>query len=190
MKGETVNRAIFSRYPQLKRVFGDISLVLLGFLLAMGWDMYRSHNELRDRKMSVLSLVQEDLLANESICTQNLARLQVEEPGLKEEPPRYLQAPLATLRTDFWNVFAFSMPRSIQANMKMTKALRELSWEIGRLNELIDSRERFRISTLPHIDDETRCNWLATYNRYICNGTVTSLNIIKRIQAQMNEESE
>ena len=106
-------RDIFSRYPQLTRVLLDVVLVLLGFLLAMGWDMYRSHNELRDRKMSVLSLVQEDLLANEAICTQNLGLLQVEEPLLKEEPPRYLQGPLSTLRTDFWNVFAFSMPRSI-----------------------------------------------------------------------------
>jgi len=190
MKGETVSRAIFSRYPQLKRVFGDVLLVLLGFLLAMGWDMYRSHNELRERKMSVLSLVQEDLLANETICTQNLYLLQVEEQGLKEEEPRYLQGPLGKLRTDFWNVFAFSTPRSMQVNMKMTKDLRELSFEIGWLNELIDSRERFRTSALPHVDNGTGGNWLATYDRYIRDRTKTSLSIIKRIQAQMNEESE
>ena len=158
--------------------------------LTIGWDKYKSANELRDRKMSVLSLVQEDLLANETICTQNLKLLQVEEQGIKEEPPRYLQGPLATLRTDFWNVFAFSMPRSIRANLRMTQTLRGLSFEIGRLNELIDSRERFRISALPHVDDKTRCNWLATYDRHIRDRTVTCLNMIERIQAQMNEESE
>jgi len=186
-----VSSTIFSRYSQL--ICGLVCVlfgVLLTIGLTIGWDKYKSANELRDRKMSVLSLVQEDLLANETICTQNLKLLQAEELSLKEEPPRYLQGPLATLRTDFWNVFAFSMPRSIQANMKMTKALRELSFEIGRLNELIDSRERFRISALPHVDDRSRCSWLATYDRCIRDRTETSLHIIKRIQAQVNEESE
>lgn len=188
-----MSRVIFCRYPQLKRVFVEALLVLFGvlcgFLLAIGWDMYRSHNELRDRKMSVLSLVQEDLLANEAICTRNLELLQAEEQSLKKEPPGYVQIPLTTLRTDFWNVFAFSMPRSIQANMKMTKALRELSWEIGQLNELIDSREQFRISAIPLLDLESRKNGLAIYNRHISSRTEASLNIIKRIQAQVNEES-
>jgi hypothetical protein len=150
-----------------------VAATLLGALLAVLWDVYKSSaDEVRNQGIAMDSVVDE-LLYNRGTAQHNIRLLTSELYHLKSQ--RTTITPLAPLRVGAFETLRVATPR-LFLDRKRHWQLRDLSHSTFYLNEGIRSRDAYRIGThdqgpgylhrLEAIDDEL-CRGLMGLERMI-----------------------
>jgi hypothetical protein len=124
--------------------FGFLSGVfatIIGFVLTMIWDLWKDRRQKADRRRIVENAVGADLIVNVERIRRNLTAVREELSVLDQKMS--IVAPLALLRTGFWDVAKLYPPGDTMSPDDMTK-LHELMNLTEQVNEGIRSRETFR----------------------------------------------
>ncbi len=120
---------------------GGVVATILGFVLTMIWDVYKSRKDLREREASVLRIINEDLADNMGLIRRNLIMLQKELEAL--EKGTYIIPPPVLLRDGFWDIAKINLPQALLEGSRLL-SLRTAASRVDISNEQIRSRESYR----------------------------------------------
>lgn len=117
-----------------------------GFALAMAWDLLKSRREEGRREKALLVAAREEIAA---ICgtVQNNQNLVVSELSLLDQG-KHLINPLDPVEGGFWDIVKLNPPPALVRKLGTLAKIREVSRLTAQVNEMIRSREAFRISNL------------------------------------------
>jgi hypothetical protein len=123
-------------------------LTLFGFLLAMAWDLVKVQRERNQRDESILRAARDEVDAVQATVTNNRNLIQTELGYLGEQPPTHLVNPLDPLEGGFWDVVKLNPPRALVREPDTLARVRDVARRTDQINEMIRSREAFRVSNL------------------------------------------
>jgi hypothetical protein len=123
----------------------DAGLVLLGFVLALLWDLLKSERERRQRDASTMIALREEVVASIATVEANGRLLDV-ELGLMETGAGRLLTPLDPIPRGVWELVRVSVPRDITRHRETLPLIRLAARLVDQINERIRSREAFRVS--------------------------------------------
>jgi hypothetical protein len=116
---------------------------IIGFVLTTVWDQWKYKRDVKQREEALSTAVKEELKANLKILQGNQSRLQASLEGIEAE--KELVAPVSFLKNGSWEVVKITPPRKwIQGNI-LTQ-ISEITISIDLINEMIRSRENYRIA--------------------------------------------
>jgi hypothetical protein len=116
---------------------------IIGFSLAMFWDVHKMRVEGEERDQAILWAISEEMKANDAAIQRNVSILQQELPLLREK--RVVVLPLSLLQAGAWDVAKISNPHRLMTVDTLAK-LREVIKLADQVNEAIWSREFYRTS--------------------------------------------
>ncbi len=119
-----------------------IATVVLGFALAVCWQVWRDHRQDRERTQVAMTAIAEELAANRRLIERNITLLRKDIEFLGEK--KSLVQPLSLLRTGFWDVAKVSLRRDALPPEQLMK-LRQAVSLTEQANEEIRSRETYRL---------------------------------------------
>lgn len=118
---------------------GFIITPILTIFLIVVWDGYNS----RKREYSLLSSFQIELEVNLYYLEKNSRNILMDIDSIDSK--KHLVIPLIVLRSEIWEIIKTDMPSEFQKNNFIGK-LAGLYFHIYQINEMINSRENFRIN--------------------------------------------
>jgi hypothetical protein len=116
---------------------------LIGFVFAVLWDIHKMEGERQHRRQAILSAISEEVRANDAAMKRNAEFLEREIALLGDM--RLIVTPLSPLETSAWELAKASNPQELFAPDALVK-LREVIVLAEQINELVDSREFYRIN--------------------------------------------
>lgn len=132
---------------------GAIS-ALIGFIFAVIWDMYKNWRDTQKKDLAIISTVREELLANVVTLSSIMHDMKRELELLKEH--KSLVPSLTPVHTASWNLIIASFPQQLSANIQIFNDLRQAILTSHDLNEVIKSRENYRINNGSMTNFESR----------------------------------
>jgi hypothetical protein len=119
--------------------YRDVLLVVLGAVLATGYDQWKSWRDQRRRDASVLDAIRAEVAASRDVVKNNQALIATELKNLKlgirmVNPPD-------PLLTDFWDLVKLDPPRSLASREHGLAKVREVARLTGQVNQMLRSRE-------------------------------------------------
>jgi hypothetical protein len=117
-------------------------LVLVGFALAVGWEVWKDDREVGRRDKALNAVVTSDLKINKTQVEFSLKLLSEELAALAED--RSVVQPLPVLQDRFWDVVKLNPPTDLIMNGKLEK-LNKLMSVTSIVNEQVRSRENYRL---------------------------------------------
>jgi hypothetical protein len=121
---------------------GGVVATVIGFLLAIMWDLYKMRTEGQERTQVALVAITEELALNKKLIERNVALLRKDLEGLPEK--KSVVQPLSLLKTGFWDVAKVSLSRNALRPDKLLR-LRNVLALAEQVNEEIRSRETYRL---------------------------------------------
>jgi hypothetical protein len=100
--------------------------------------------EKQDRDEAVLSTVYKELFFNENAFAENQKALETEVAAIRKEG-KTLIGPINTLHTSAWELLRLYLPRQIGGKAAILGSVTEVYMLTHRINEVIRSREDYRI---------------------------------------------
>lgn len=126
----------------LKGFISGVIATVIGFILTMLWDIFKSRGETEERENKVLLAVKEDLESNLRILNDNFDLIRQELEII--ESNRSVINPLVPLKTGFWDLVKIHLPKRLMKGDLLIK-IRDVVKYTEQINEAIQSRENFRI---------------------------------------------
>lgn len=132
----------------------SIVSVFVGFTLGVGYDQWKSSLESKQREQIALTLFREELIVNRAIAKDNREALKIELDGLnkKEENKQIYVLPFRFHQNAVWNTLIVYFPKKFSKNSKILLKLRSLGQEINYTNQLLESREEYRLNNSGHAE--------------------------------------
>ena len=121
---------------------GGVIATVVGFLLAIMWDLYKIRTEGRERTQTAVAAIAEELSANQRLIERNMTLLRKDLEVLPEK--KSVIQPLSLLKTGFWDVAKISLTRGALPPGQLMK-LRHAVSLAEQANEEIRSRETYRL---------------------------------------------
>lgn len=122
--------------------FNGVIATVIGFGLGIGWDTWKDHRQQRQRDEAVSRAVSNDLEANLKSIDADLRTLN-EELRLLPQGSFKVQ-PLTVMKVGFWEVAKINPPAELIISGRLG-SLADLSERCQALNELLQSRETYRL---------------------------------------------
>lgn len=131
-----------------KGFIGGCLATLLGFSLSMFWDMHRVTLESKQRERTAITAFKEELTANRTIGKSNLDNLQIElsELNKKSDQSQVHVLPLQTHQNATWSLLLTYFPEKFVKKPDIIIKLRGLTQALDYSNDLLRSREEYRMS--------------------------------------------
>jgi hypothetical protein len=123
-------------------VLGGIAATVIGFFLAILWDLYKVRTEGRERRTVAVVTIREQLQLKRKAIERDVNIVGQELQVLGEN--KSVVQPLSLLRTAFWDVGLMSFAGAAAGPKELVK-LREAVFLAEQANEEIRSRESYRI---------------------------------------------
>ncbi|MCW5201367.1 hypothetical protein VU02_00945 [Desulfobulbus sp. N2] len=117
----------------------------IGFSFAVLWDVYKWKRDIGARDVAVMSSLLDDLESNFSIIAMNESILLAEQTILKQNET--VVRPIQILRESFWDVTKLNIPKQLVENPNVFKKLKNIFLYTSYANEMIRSRESWRINS-------------------------------------------
>jgi hypothetical protein len=117
----------------------------VAFLLAVAWDTLKDRRDIGRHDQAVIVAMRMELAANLPVVEKNQSDVTEE----LERLPRgeSLLNPLEPLEAGFWNLAKLNTPKSISTNTDSLANLQRVARLTFQVNEVIRSREAFRIGS-------------------------------------------
>ena len=115
---------------------------VIGFSLAITWDIYKMRTEGRERTQVAMTVIAEELAANRTLIERNITLLRKDLDFLGEK--KSLVQPLSFLKTGFWDVAKVTLREDTLPPAQLMK-LRQAVSLTEQANEEIRSRETYRL---------------------------------------------
>ena len=119
-----------------------VAATVFGFILTIGWDIYKMRQDEHDREQTVIRALREELIENKAVADQNVTILNLELDVLAQD--KSVIKPLLVLKTGFWDIAKVNLPKTLFVGDRLLK-LRNLVSLAEDCNEQIRSRENYRI---------------------------------------------
>ena len=129
----------------IKGFISGVIATIIGFILTMLWDIYKSIRETKEREGRVLLAIKEDLNSNIVILSDNFDLISKELEYIKSGTS--LVNPLVPLKTGFWELVKIYLPKKLVKEDILIK-IRDIVRNSEHINEMIQSRENFRIHNM------------------------------------------
>ncbi len=123
-------------------------LTLFGFLLAMGWDLLKTERGNRQREKSLFQAALAEVTAVSATVTNNQIYVRKELDLLSQQTPQHLINPLDPVPGGFWDVVKLNPPRTFVRDPETLTKVRDVARRTDQINEIIRSRETFRVGNL------------------------------------------
>lgn len=122
------------------------AVAAFGFALAMAWDSLKSRREQGRREKALLVAARGEIAAIRSTI-QNNQNLVMSELSLLDQG-KHLINPLDPVEGGFWDIVKLNPPPALVRKLGTLATIRQVSRLTAQVNEMIRSREAFRISNL------------------------------------------
>ena len=119
-----------------------VAATILGFVLTIGWDVYKTRRDTNEREGTVLRALSEELRENKSALRSDLDLLRQELAVLAEQ--KSVVRPLLVFKVGFWDIAKVNLPKALLRGDGLLK-LRNVAALADDCNEQIRSRENYRI---------------------------------------------
>ncbi len=126
---------------------------LFGFLLAIGWDLLKTERGNRQREKSLFQAATAEVAAVSATVTNNQNLVRQELDLLSQQSPRHLVTPLDPVPGGFWDVVKLNPPRTFVRDPETLTKVRDVARRTDQINEIIRSRETFRVGNLVAISN-------------------------------------
>lgn len=126
-------------------VLTGAALVILGFVLAIGWDVLKTRRVTRRRDVSLLTAARAEVKAIQSTVQNNQNLIERELQVLTEQ--QHLLNPLDPVEGGFWDVVKLDPPRWLLLEPETLAQVRTVARLTAQVNEMIRSRETFRVGS-------------------------------------------
>ncbi|MBE3088434.1 MAG: hypothetical protein IMZ71_04910 [Chloroflexi bacterium] len=120
-----------------------VAATVLGFVLTIGWDVYKCRRDTREKEDTILRALSEEMVENKTIVDRDANLLQQELAVLAEQ--KAVVRPLSVLKVGFWDIAKINLPKALLRNDRLLK-LRNVAALADDCNEQIRSRENYRIN--------------------------------------------
>jgi len=124
-----------------KGFLSGVIATIIGCVITMVWDIFKSKRETEERENKVLAVIKEDLTCNLRILVDNLELIKKELEIIGNGSS--IINSLIPLKTGFWDLAKIHLPKKILQGDTLAK-LRDVVMNTERINETIQSRENFR----------------------------------------------
>lgn len=178
---------------ELDTILPGAIAVLIGFLLATSRDELKAYREQGRRDRAVLRAIREEIDANRGLLTNNQALVKQELKDLAATGARTVN-PLDPVQSGFWDLVKRDLPRSIAEAEDSLPAVREAARLTGQVNQMIESRERFKATlagihgfTSGHGPGMPGLDELAAYDRLLETFQRELLEAIDRLDPVLEE---
>jgi hypothetical protein len=118
-------------------------VAIIAFLLAVAWDTLKYRRDVGRHDHAVLAAIRMELAANPPVVEEN--QRQVAEELERLPQGEWLLNPLEPLEAGFWNLAKLNPPRSVSATADSLGTLQRVARLTFKVNEVIRSREAFRV---------------------------------------------
>lgn len=134
---------------------GMIAAVISGIIVGIIISNYNSTNELKHKDEAIVSLVKQELVANEDILKSN--QLVLENDQKLREKKISIVNPLGTLNCDLWDIIKFNTPKKLLEKDDLLTKIRNIYRLCNEINSTITSRENYKINNEGRLENyETR----------------------------------
>jgi hypothetical protein len=123
-----------------------VGLVLVGFVLAMVWDLAKFRRDRGARERAAIIGLQEEMGMNRDRLANNQKLLEHEVTSLLPQQ-KTLVNPLDRLTRGAWEDARLVLPRKLAQDAMRLTALRDYARRVDQVNEMIRSREMFKLQT-------------------------------------------
>ena len=118
---------------------------LIGFLLTIIWDIYKSRQNKKQKDDAILRAIKHELEENLEISKHNKSLLD-EELGIIERG-KEMVPPLIPMKSGFWELLKINLPMSLLKQEHVLEKLRDVSFLASHINESISSRQNYKNSS-------------------------------------------
>jgi hypothetical protein len=122
---------------------------LIGFGLTILWDTIKYNRDVRSRDLVLMQALFEEVKENRKIVDANLKTLLAELTFVKEN--KFIVEPISLIRESMWEMIKVNPPTDMIKSKALLSAFRETSSLISRINEVIHSREQYRVLSVSAI---------------------------------------
>lgn len=130
----------------LRGLIAGVVATLIGFAVTVSftvwWDNRKFDRDSSQRDEAVLAAVREELLSNIMLIKEHDSFLQHELSVITDK--KTVIQPLTPLKIGSWDVLKINIPKKLKSGDALVK-VREASQRTDRVNEIIRSRENYRI---------------------------------------------
>jgi hypothetical protein len=127
----------------------DYILVLIGAattafgsIILMIWDYFKIYRESIERETNILNAAKEEMANNLAIAHSNLGYISQDIESRKEG--KEIVIPLMPFHNEMWDLLKINFPKNL-LKFEIVKMFGDTSFHINEINELIRSRENYRI---------------------------------------------
>ena len=120
---------------------------------------YKISSDIVARDSVLLQAMLEDVIENHSIVEANLKSILTELDVVKEN--KFIVEPLRIVRQSIFELIKVSPPNILTRSHKMLSAFRETAAVISNINEIIHSREQYRVLSIAAVK---QMEWLEAYD--------------------------
>jgi hypothetical protein len=127
-----------------KGFISGLFATLIGFMLTVLWETFKSFREKRQKDKIVRKLIVDVL--TENIATITEINIFLEQELLAIQTRQSIVTNMTILNSDIWDLVKFHIPDDLLKSNEMLKRLQAISGKVKRINESIHSRESYRLS--------------------------------------------
>ena len=130
-----------------------IILALFSLVLAVVWDIVKRGQETKRQDETVLAAIRSEIINNVTIIDRNINLILLELPGIQVDLPGLVRdmsvvEPLTLLRNGGWEMLRVTIPKQLTERPDTLTILNDFFVLVEQLNEVMRSREAFRVNNL------------------------------------------
>jgi len=122
--------------------YSGVLATLIGFALTMVWDVWKTWRTDLQRDKGVIRALLSECEENANIAQTNVTMLEQELQVLAQN--RHLITTAVPLKTGLWEALRPSIPTKLLSNVELLSLLRDVSAQVGYLNEGFRSRQTYK----------------------------------------------
>lgn len=122
--------------------YSGVIATLIGFVLTMLWDVWKTWRTDRKHDKAVLRALQYECEENAAVAQQNVNLFEQELHALAES--KFLIVTTIPFKSGLWDVLRPSIPTKVLAHVDLLSLLRDISSLVAHLNEGFRSRQTYK----------------------------------------------
>ena len=126
----------------LNGFYSGVLATTIGFVLTMIWDLWKTWRTERKRDRDVVRAILSECEENVTIAQTNTTMLRLELKLLSGQT--FLISTAVPFKTGLWETLRPNMPRKLLSNIELLSLLRDISSQLGFLNEGFRSRQTYK----------------------------------------------
>ncbi len=142
--GEVASDPVTEDRWRISEFLAGVLSTLLGFGLAVCWDTIKYRREVEHRDNAIIEVMRQEVAENLELVKQDKNLLDQESDYFKTI--RTLTPPLSLLKVGAWDLMRVSIPQKMIAEQSELFKIEHMTQAADEINDLIRSRESFRIS--------------------------------------------